>query len=72
MPSHSACNLIGSSCLHALHQELRMERHNLPIGDERHNLGLETGLKGSVYGLISRCITDVSNEKECKYYFYGL
>ena len=38
MLSHSACNLIGSSSLHALHQELRMERHNPPIGDERHNL----------------------------------
>ncbi len=72
MPSHSACNLIGSLCLHALHQELRSERHNFPIGDKRHNLSLETGLKDSVYCLISRCITDVSSEKECKYYFRGL
>lgn len=49
MPIHSACSLIGRSCLHALHQELRMERHNLPIGHESHNISLETDLKGSVH-----------------------
>jgi hypothetical protein len=51
------------------------ERHNFPIGDEKRNLGLETGLKGSVYlstASFPAAFTDVSNEKECKYYFYGL